>query len=64
MSPPRAQFAILLPYGLGFAAGAMAWVSVRELLPEALEDTESPPVTALVAALAAAAMGAAQLVLA
>lgn len=42
----------------------MAWVSVRELLPEALEDTESLPVTALVAALAAAAMGAAQLALA
>ena len=35
-------FAPVLPAGLGFAAGAMIWMSFRELIPDALED--APPV--------------------
>ena len=34
-------FAPMLPAGLGFAAGAMAWMSTRELVPDALHD--APP---------------------
>ena len=32
------RFRPLLPYGLGFAAGAMIWLVFSELLPDALED--------------------------
>lgn len=32
-------FKPLLPYGLGFAAGAMIWMVFSELMPDALEET-------------------------
>ncbi len=45
-------FRPFLPAGLGFAAGAMIWMCVAELLPEALDDAESPNAVAIVVTLA------------
>lgn len=41
-------FAPVLPYGLGFAAGAMTFMVFRELLPEAYDDASRPAVGLLV----------------
>lgn len=53
----------LLPAALGFAAGAMAWMVLRELLPDALENA-SPRGVAATGAVGFAAMLSFQLLLA
>jgi zinc transporter ZupT len=49
------QFERLVPAGLGFAAGAMLWMTAADLLPDALRET-SRRVVAIAAATAFAAM--------
>ncbi len=41
-------FRPVLPYGLGFAAGAMVWMVFSELVPDALEDAKSDLVAVVV----------------
>src|ERR671913_1798146 len=41
-------FRELLPYGLGFAAGAMIWMVFSELVPDALEEASSNLVAVVV----------------
>ncbi|MEW6636134.1 MAG: ZIP family metal transporter [Actinomycetota bacterium] len=48
-------FRELLPYGLGFAAGAMIWMVFAELLPDAFDET-SHNLIAIVATVSIAAM--------
>jgi zinc transporter ZupT len=48
------EFSAFLPIGLGFAAGAMIWLVVADLVPEALETTKPLVVAGTVTASAAA----------
>lgn len=50
------RFAPLLPGGLGFAAGAMCYVAIFELLFEAMEDTQSVWMTGIVGTMACLVM--------
>jgi zinc transporter ZupT len=52
-----AAFATVLPVGLGFAAGAMIWMSFAELIPEALADAPSRTVATAVTASLLAMIG-------
>ncbi|CAK4675495.1 hypothetical protein LEN26_006389 [Aphanomyces euteiches] len=49
-------FLPILPAGLGFAGGAMAYVAMCELLPESLEDTENKLATGISVLLAFVSM--------
>ena len=49
------HFIPILPVGLGFAGGAMAWVAIFELLKEAIEETGFPT-TAIVSTISLTGM--------
>ena len=55
-------FRQLLPYGLGFAAGAMIWMVFSELVPDALEEA-SENLVAVVITLSIVAMVAFQVLI-
>jgi len=55
-------FRELLPYGLGFAAGAMIWMVFSELVPDALEEV-SGNLVAVVVTLSVVAMVAFQILI-
>lgn len=57
------EFQPLLPWGLGFASGAMLWLVWTELVPEAVEEVESRALVAWTVAVAAAFMVAVQVLL-
>jgi len=50
------HFIPILPVGLGFAGGAMAWVAFGELLLEAFEDTENMITTGMISTLSLGVM--------
>ena len=50
------QFAPVLPWGLGFAAGAMIWMVWTELLPDAIKETGSRGPVAVAVGLSALVM--------
>ena len=55
-------FKPLLPYGLGFAAGAMIWMVFSELMPDALDEA-SPNLVAIIITLSVLAMVAFQVLI-
>lgn len=57
------QFSEFLAAGFGFAAGAMGWMVLKELIPEAREETGSAWRPWIVAAGAAAIMGVLQVLM-
>jgi zinc transporter ZupT len=50
-------FAPFLPIGFGLAAGAMIWMTLAELLPDALKETSNTQVAAVVTISVAAMLG-------
>lgn len=51
------SFEPILPLGLGFAAGAMIWMVVAQLVPDALRTASPAPVAAAASASAVVMLG-------